>query len=146
MTLQIYFISSTGVRKNINPETFHSAQYDARHHHCTSCRFSHKLLSGNKPGSITNPFPCIHTAIESLVIVVFKVLVSPILRKILPKSTSWYLGVGTVAFSQEMYTSYTCIVYYINYIQGLSKKFVHWCYNFLTTNDIELIFGDLLIF
>ena len=24
---------------------------------------------------------------------------------------------------------------------GVSKKFVHWRYNFLTTNDIEIIFS-----
>ena len=29
--------------------------------------------------------------------------------------------------------------------RGVSKKFVHWCYNFLTTKDIEMISSDLLI-
>ena len=31
------------------------------------------------------------------------------------------------------------------YIRGGIKKFVHCCYNFLMTNDIKMIFGDLLI-
>ena len=30
-------------------------------------------------------------------------------------------------------------------ILGLSKKFVHWRYNFLKTLDIEMIFADLSI-
>ena len=29
--------------------------------------------------------------------------------------------------------------------RGVSKTFVHWCYNFLTIKDIEMISGDLLI-
>ena len=31
------------------------------------------------------------------------------------------------------------------YIRGMSKTFVHWRYSFLTTKDVKMIFGDLLI-
>ena len=58
------------------------------------------------------------------------------------KSQNLFLIIADAWFMNQFSPSNFVLATYLN-VRGVSKKFVHWCYIFLTTIDIDMILGDL---